>query len=284
MENQIELPFEGFKTLIRDPLEIHDPRSFEFITSIFLNSAHEVKFNHLSYLLNRLSGKKFAERDSQKHWVHLINHKQDLQAKIGRLVSIQTAASDYFDVIGHPGTYLKATDTTSLSAIPQIANTDTLVNRIYTPGYHLEKLKEEVLRAKRYKHVLSLILLDIDGFHTINEKYSYKAGDETLTVIVKIIHKLIRNVDILSRYSGDRFVLILPNTNMREARELADRLRIAVSKRTAQIAVLKELGGVTTTLSVGQYQPQSTAVEFMKQIERTLESGKQIKRDAIYSL
>jgi len=143
-----------------------------------------------------------------------------------------------------------------------------------------EKLKEEMLRSRRYKHALSAILLDVDEFHKINEKFSYQTGDRVLSVIVKIIQKTIRGVDILTRYSIDRFLIILPNTNRREAVELAERLRENVEKRTALIDDLP--AGVTITLSAGQSHADVNSSDFMRRLENTLIEGKKRQRNKIY--
>jgi diguanylate cyclase (GGDEF)-like protein len=137
-----------------------------------------------------------------------------------------------------------------------------------------------MLRAKRYKHALSSILLDVDEFHKVNQDFSYKVGDEILTIIVKIIKKTVRVVDIVTRSSGDRFLIILPNTNKREAAELADRLRVCVFERTKRLNGLP--GGVTVTLSVGQSVKEDKSTEFMKSLECTLEEGKKKVKNSVY--
>jgi len=145
---------------------------------------------------------------------------------------------------------------------------------------YIEKLKEEMLRSRRYKHALSAILLDADEFHKVNEALSYQAGDKILAVIVKIIKKTIRNVDILTRYYGDRFLIILPNTNRREALELAERLRENVEKRTARIEGLP--AGITITLSAGQSGTEISSSDFIRQLENTLVEGKKKQKNKIY--
>jgi len=150
----------------------------------------------------------------------------------------------------------------------------------FTEHNYIEKLKEEMQRSRRYKHALSAILLDVDEFHKVNEALSYQAGDRILAVIVKIIKKTIRNVDILTRYYGDRFLIILPNTNRREALELAERLRENVEKRTARVEGLPT--GVTITLSAGQTDTEITSSDFIRRIENTLIEGKKRQRNKIY--
>jgi diguanylate cyclase (GGDEF)-like protein len=280
MQDQAELPFPGFRQYIQEPLEMNDPVSFERIKSIFID-VPGVPADPFRLLIQRLTGKTFRGREARDHWQRILGHKEDMQAKLGRRVGILVTAVDYFDAIGNPrSVQSQATVLNELNPLTSAVNREEWINRAYAPGYHLEKLKEEMLRAKRYKHALSSILLDVDEFHKVNHDFSFKVGDELLTVIVKIIKKTIRVVDIVTRYSGDRFLIILPNTNKREAAELADRLRLSVFERTKRINGLT--AGVTVTLSVGQSAKDEKSAEFMKSLENTLEEGKTNARNSVY--
>jgi diguanylate cyclase (GGDEF)-like protein len=280
MDNQSELPFEGFKQLVQEPLEKDDPHSFEQIKTVFLNFPG-VPADPFRILIQKLTGKTFQGREAKEHWQRILGHKKDMQAKLGRCVSINVTAGDYFDSIVSPRAVQGQTiPLGELTPLSDVINREEWINRIYAPGYDMEKLKEEMLRAKRYKHALSAILLDIDLFHKINENFSFKVGDEILTVIVKIIKKTVRAVDILTRSSGDRFLLILPNTNKREAAELAERLRQNIQDRTKRIKGLPS--GVTVSLSVGQSSKEGKSPEFMKSLEYMLEEGKKKGRNAVY--
>jgi diguanylate cyclase (GGDEF)-like protein len=276
MQDLKELPFEGFGHFIQDPLEANDPVSYERIKSIFIEMPGAPP-DPFRVLIQRLTGKTYRGKEARDHWQRILSHKEDMQAKLGRCVGILVTALDYFDAIGGE----KAPPVLDgLRPLTNVINREEWINRIYAPGYHLEKLKEEMLRAKRYNHALSSILLDVDEFHRINQDFSFKVGDELLTVIVKIIRKMIRAVDIVSRYSGDRFLIILPNTNKREAMELAERLRISVFERSKRINGLPE--GVTVTLSVGQSAKDDKSIEFMKSLEYTLEDGKKKAKNSVY--
>ncbi len=280
MENQAELPFEGFKRFVQDPLETSDPVSFSRIKSIFLDSP-AAPSDPFRILIQRLTGEIFRGREARDHWHQILLHKDDMQAKLGRRVTINVCAADYFDAIGSPKVQrVTGTATGEPGPLEGVINREEWLNRIYAPGYHVEKLKEEMLRAKRYKHALSAILLDVDEFHKINQDFSFKTGDEILTVIVKIVKKTVRAVDIITRYSGDRFLLILPNTNKREASELAERLRANIQERTKRISGLTS--GVTVTLTAGQSSKEDKSAEFMKSLDHTLEEGKKRGRNAVY--
>ena len=280
MYDQTELPFDGFKQCIQDPLEISDPPSFERIKSILIDLPG-TSSDPFRLLIQRLTGKTYRGKEARDHWRRILGHKEDMQAKLGRRVCILVTAIDYFESIAGPKTSQpQAMFLDELNPLQNTINREEWINRVYAPGYHIEKLKEEMLRAKRYKHALSVILLDVDEFHKINQNFSFKVGDELLTVIVKIIKKTIRAVDIVTRYSGDRFLLILPNTNKREATELADRLRSSIFDRTKRITGLTN--GVTVTLSVGQSAKEDKSAEFMKTLEHALEEGKKKSRNSVY--
>jgi diguanylate cyclase (GGDEF)-like protein len=275
-----ELPFEGFHELIQKPLEYSDPKSFNLIKQIFIE-CRQPPSNPFGILLQKLTGRNFGTHDSITLWRHILENKHSLETRLNRVIGIQTAAIDYFDQKSEASEFSTRTEY-SAEKSKTSTTPDEWIERIYAPGYHLEKLKEEMLRAKRYKHALTAIMLDIDNFRKINEMLSFKGGDKILVLIVKIIKKTIRTVDILTRYSGDRFMLILPNTNKREAMELADRLRQNVHERTKRIEGLQN--GVTVTLSVGQCTYDDTSTDFLKQLERTLEDGKKKSRNSVYSL
>jgi len=279
----MESTLKEFHELIRRSLEPDDPKSYEKIRTIFLQK-NPVKDDGFAFLIEVLTGISYPDNEAKKLWQDILHHKKQLETKLRRIVGIQIAALDYIEIYKQKDSFFKIlkstlSDSTAKSATGE---REAWLEKVYTPGYHLEKLKEELLRARRYRHALSSIMLDVDYFKKINELFSYSVGDRILTIIVKIIKKTIRNVDFLTRYSGDRFLLILPNTNGREAMELAERLRQNVSQRTKRIEGLSQ--GVTLTLSVGQCNIDESANELMKQLETTLKYGKQRQRNTVYSI
>ncbi|MDG5815588.1 GGDEF domain-containing protein [Chitinispirillales bacterium ANBcel5] len=271
-----EINIKNFQEHIQRPLEKADPRSFEQIKRSFYETFTS-KRNPFSVLIKKLTGKTMSDDQALILWRRILENKTEMEKKLLRRVGIQTAALDYIET---QGVDKRTTPPPTYHSTEK--KEEQWFEKLYSPGYHVEKLKEEVLRSKRYKHALSAIMLDVDEFHRVNETFSYEEGDKILGIIVKIITKTIRNVDILARYSGDRFLLILPNTNRREAMELAERLRERVNERTQRIQGLPD--GLTLTLSVGQCRNDSTSTEFMKQLEHSLIEGKRKGRNAVYML
>lgn len=277
-----ERPFDGYDQLIRVPLESHDPVSFRRVSRALLDFAPP-HLEPFSFLLKRLVGKPCQEYRARTHWQKILEHKTEMESRLERVISIQTAAVDYFTIVDDKDHfYARQQLTASAEKNASDGGPDAWLHRIYAPDYHTDRLKTELMRCKRYNHALSTILMDIDEFHQVNQKFSYETGDEILKTIVKIVRSTIRSVDAIARYHGDRFLVILPDTNKREAIELAERLRKKVPDRTSRVKSLSS--GVTATLAVGQCNANDTAGDYMKRLESTLERGKSSGRNQVYAL
>ncbi len=115
-------------------------------------------------------------------------------------------------------------------------------------------LADERLRAQRYGHSLSVIMLDVDGFKSYNDTYGHPQGDVLLKMLAVILREQTREVDIVGRYGGEEFIILLPETPKTEALRTAERLRCAVEAAIfpgfaddPEMAVLKTISlGVAT--------------------------------------
>lgn len=102
--------------------------------------------------------------------------------------------------------------------------------QIYNKQYFLTKLEEEVNRCQRYKTELSLVLFDIDHFKKINDIYGHLAGDAALVHLTGIVKQRVRETDILCRYGGEEFAIIMPHVSLQQAYILAEHMRTLVAK------------------------------------------------------
>ena len=100
-----------------------------------------------------------------------------------------------------------------------------------------QMLKTEMERSSRYKHLLSLLMIDVDHFKKYNDEFGHTIGDKILKMIAQTLKKNIRNTDFLARYGGEEFVVILPETSQKQAQELAERLRKAVAKKKKKLTI-----------------------------------------------
>jgi len=122
---------------------------------------------------------------------------------------------------------------------------------IFNRRYLERRLKEEVMRAQRFNLPLTLLLLDIDNFKEINDKYGHQAGDSVLGSVGECIQKTVRITDIVARYGGDEILVIAPNTDVPSAGELAERLRQAVGNSPVPVEVRTRGLKVRCEVSVG---------------------------------
>ena len=104
------------------------------------------------------------------------------------------------------------------------------LTQIYNRRYFEETLERELARCNRYSRALSLVLIDIDHFKNVNDTYGHLAGDHILKQLASTIKTRIRREDILSRYGGEEFSLLLPEVDLAGARTLAEKTRRVIEK------------------------------------------------------
>ena len=157
--------------------------------------------------------------------------------------------------------------------LEKLATTDLLTG-LYNRRKFEESLIREIEEAKRYGKTFSIILLDIDFFKEINDTYGHQVGDYILQTIAKLIKKLLRRTDIVARWGGEEFVIILPNGKMKGAFQLAERIRKTVE--STKFPIEKKC---TVSLGVTEYQPNDTPHSLLKRADLALYAAKQNGRN-----
>ena len=120
------------------------------------------------------------------------------------------------------------------------------MTKLYNHAFFQKSLLKEIIRTKRYGLELSLIILDIDDFKIVNDKYGHQRGDEILKKVAKIAKDMVRENDMVARYGGEEFVIVLPHTNFENGYLFSERLKENIEKGTI----------VTVSIGVANY-PQS---------------------------
>jgi diguanylate cyclase (GGDEF)-like protein len=133
-----------------------------------------------------------------------------------------------------------------LHHVEALASTDALTG-LYNRRRFADVLRREFAVTKRYKNTLSCLLLDLDHFKQINDRFGHEAGDQVLKEVARRITGSLREVDLAARYGGEEFVVLLPHTNKGDANIVAERLLKNVRKQEFNF------GGevVTVTASIG---------------------------------
>jgi diguanylate cyclase (GGDEF)-like protein len=101
---------------------------------------------------------------------------------------------------------------------------------LYNRRFFNLRLEEELSRYRRFNHPVSVVVLDLDGFKAVNDEFGHTVGDETLREIAQILMKHSRGINVVSRYGGDEFAVLLVETSKAGARLYADRIREVVAK------------------------------------------------------
>ena len=98
----------------------------------------------------------------------------------------------------------------------------------YNRAYFNEFMEKTLERAGRYKEFISFIMIDLDGFKRLNDRYGHQAGDDILIEVANLLRETMRGLDLLFRYGGDEFLIVLPHANCDEAASIMGRIRQSV--------------------------------------------------------
>ncbi|MGM0640924.1 MAG: GGDEF domain-containing protein [Thermotogota bacterium] len=160
--------------------------------------------------------------------------------------------------------------------ITKISEKDEMLD-IYNRSKFLSVLESEIYRSRRYNHNLSLIMIDIDYFKDINDEHGHLEGDKILIKISNLIKSEIREIDLFARYGGDEFMILNPETKLKDAIKLAERLRKKIEKK---IFVKKEK--VTCSFGVTELKKDDDIDSLLKRVDDYLYKAKE-KRNYIYN-
>jgi two-component system cell cycle response regulator len=136
------------------------------------------------------------------------------------------------------------------------------------------RFNEEMLRAKRYRHPLSLLMLDIDHFKVVNDNYGHQAGDTVLRKLAETIKDIVRPADHVFRYGGEEFSVLAPETDTEGALALAERIRETVAATIFHVAADTV---IHITISIGVTtgdEPTVTTEELIAQADKALYQAK----------
>lgn len=148
--------------------------------------------------------------------------------------------------------------------------------------YLEERLTEELNRSKRYDYPMSFLMIDIDDFKSYNDNNGHQAGDLALQITAHCLKAALRSADVASRYGGEEFCILLPQTAMSEAGTIADRIRQRVATTHFPHGKLQPLGRVTVSIGVSTYSSMVNSAEtIIAAADRVLYSAKNLGKDRV---
>lgn len=235
------------KNLAQDPRILQKPKP-RYKTSSFISVPLKLRDQTIGVinLADKITGQAFSEQDLQ------------LMVALGGGISIAIERSQLHEKI---------------EALKKISITDPLtdlLNRRYFQG----RLLEEVERTRRHQIPFSLVIMDVDNFKTFNDAYGHLEGDEILRRVSRVIRKHIRAIDVASRYGGEEFTIIFPQTQKEDARIIAERLCKGIE---TEEVLQKKFQPSSPTVSIGLASfpdDAETAEELVRNADRALYQAK----------
>jgi diguanylate cyclase (GGDEF)-like protein len=163
--------------------------------------------------------------------------------------------------------------------VQRLAITDGLTGT-YNRRHFFELAERELNRARRFGYPMSAVMLDVDHFKQVNDTYGHAVGDQVLHTLAERCGENIRDIDILGRYGGEEFAIILPATDLSSARSVAGRLRRCV----ADVPIPTERGDLIITISLGvasSAQEDEDVAALLNRADAAMYEAKQAGRDRV---
>ncbi|MAZ86688.1 MAG: hypothetical protein CL693_03515 [Cellvibrionaceae bacterium] len=157
--------------------------------------------------------------------------------------------------------------------LAQLANTDPLTKILNRHELH-HQLNHALANCRRYDRPACLIMIDLDHFKGVNDTHGHLVGDQVLIEICDIIKHRIRESDLLFRYGGEEFALLLPNETLDQAQAVAENLRDNIAKQT-----LTEQIVITASFGVAEAHPEDSDQSLLKRADAALYQAKQCRNE-----
>lgn len=161
--------------------------------------------------------------------------------------------------------------------------TDPLTG-LHNRRYLESRLTEELSRSKRYDYPLSFMMIDIDDFKLYNDRNGHQAGDRALEITAQSLLSALRKVDVASRYGGEEFSILLPQTTLKEAGVIADRIRRKINDTNFEHGKSQPLGAVTVSIGLSAFSPALDSSEaIVRAADRALYHAKSHGKNRAYA-
>jgi diguanylate cyclase (GGDEF)-like protein len=183
-------------------------------------------YRTLFYVLTNLD---FTPRKAKNHWSKLLVDWEKLSSNGAGAIDLRVAALHYFLQIQKKLKNPTVVEIKFLQKTQGTAIQDELT-RTYNYRYFRDRIEQEIKRVHRYGHGLSLLMIDVDDFKVFNDSNGHLAGNTALRKLAQLLKKSVRDVDVVCRYGGEEFAILLPATLKKGALTAAEKIRVKVEK------------------------------------------------------
>ena len=243
------------------------------VLQLELYSSIAVPINKLRALMENLFEEKNGDPGNQSEIISTSLY-ENYNRFTSRVSDVQTLAVTFSMLIKRINTQIE--ERKQVEEELKILSSIDKLTQAYNRAKFDELIANEMIRAERYRHPLSMILLDIDDFKVVNDTHGHIAGDSVLVSIVEIMNKTKRAVDYVVRWGGEEFLLLTPQIDIEGAEMLAERLRKAV-----EVHKFGSNGNITVSLGVTQFRQGDTEDSFIKRADDALYKAKTIGKNQL---
>ena len=225
----------------------------------------------LAYRINKLKEKRLASKEEllkqkmteSSRLFHTVAEKTQELTRINRKLKQELAKSKKLE-----------------EELKYQATTDPLTNLLNRRAF-FTAADAEIEKAKRYKHSLSYLILDIDKFKTINDTYGHDMGDIVIQMIARLMRENTRSVDYTGRIGGEEFAVIMPSTDLKRAFDIADRLRAKIADMPINID--HTVIHITVSIGISDFQEKDSTIpkSFFKRADNALYRAKNSGRNRV---
>ena len=183
---------------------------------------------------------------------------------------IQTFATHAAIILDRRSLYNQTEELKRLSITDPLTG---LLNRRYLQ----DRLEEELARTKRHERNMCLLMMDLDGFKFYNDTYGHLTGDRILKHLADVIMKSVRTMDVVSRFGGDEFIVILPETDLTLAVRIAERLNNDITKEAlpTENSIAKSESFITASIGIVSYpQHGETTAQLLENVDKAMYCAK----------
>lgn len=204
----------------------------------------------------------------------------------GRLYIVEllkkVTADDFFSDLSFNLALPLNTTTTTTTTLTELANTDELT-KVYNRRYFETQLAKEIMYSSFYETNLAIMIIDIDHFKQINDLHGHLVGDEVLKQFVEVIQSVLRHdIDWMSRYGGEEFVVILKNVDFSHANKVAERIRQSVERHLFKIG--DHVHRLTCSIGLSMCQSGNLKqTELLQEADQKLYQAKNNGRNCVIS-
>ncbi len=214
-------------------------------------------YRHLLYVLTNLD---FSARKAKTHWKNLLSDWEELTRKTAANIDLRVVVLHYFLQVQKQ---LKNPMVVEIKFLQETRGSAILdeLTRTYNYRYFQDRIVQEIKAAHRYGRGLSLLMVDIDDFKKFNDRNGHLAGNVALKKIARVFKKCVRAVDIVCRYGGEEFAIILPETLRKGALAAAEKIRLQVEKAPIPGKETQPRKTVTVSLGVAAFPTDASNTE-----------------------